>query len=147
VSIERKHFPLLAKNEYAVCEKSDGVRHVLIIFMFENVRLSVMINRALVATVLTLTLPKNAYDGTVLDGELVNEKLFLVYDAVKVAGTVVANKTLIERLAAAEPILKVRSVARTVGELFSRSENAGRSEDHNLERDTQTQAILRDEAT
>ena len=105
VSIERKHFRHLKKNRYVVCEKSDGVRHVMMAFMFHDSRMCVLVNRVFQVTLTPLSLPKNAYEGTILDGELVNDKVFLVYDAVEVSGISVRSKNLIERLLAAEPVI------------------------------------------
>lgn len=104
VSIERKHFHHL-KKRYVVCEKSDGVRHVMLVFTFEGTKLSVIINRAMEITMIPLSLPKNTYLGTVLDGELINDRLFLIYDAVKVNGEFIGDQNLIDRLLLAEPII------------------------------------------
>lgn len=53
-----------------------------------------------------LNLPRIAYSGTVFDGELVQENLLLVYDAVCVAGTPVSTLTLIQRMEHANSIIK-----------------------------------------
>jgi hypothetical protein len=110
VSIERRHFGLLSSAPYVVCEKTDGVRHVLMATMFGGKKVCVLVNRAFEMTLLPLTLPKKAYDGsgTIIDGELVqskskpNKKLFMVYDAVCVGGGDVRGRTLIERLTIAD---------------------------------------------
>ena len=36
ISIEYRHFDTLASNPYVVCEKTDGVRFMMLAFMFEN---------------------------------------------------------------------------------------------------------------
>lgn len=97
ISIERRHFPILKGGEYAVCEKTDGVRHLLVSFMFGDKKMCILVNRVYEMTLVPISLPKSAYQGTVLDGELV-EKTFLVYDAVTVSGTCVKNLPLNERL-------------------------------------------------
>jgi len=104
ISIERSHFPLLKKNKYVVCEKSDGVRHLLVSFMFGDKKICVLVNRMFTITLVPLNLPKVAYQGTILDGELV-DTTFLIYDAVVVSGTNVKDFNLIERLQSAEKIL------------------------------------------
>ena len=102
VSIERRHFPLLKHQPYLVCEKTDGVRHLLA-STDEGVFL---INRALVIDKVNVRLPKN----TLLDGELVETKkggrLFIVYDAVRVKGQSLMNVPLDARLEAARKVVK-----------------------------------------
>jgi len=36
ISIERKHFDILSKNDYVVCEKTDGTRYMMLTFMYES---------------------------------------------------------------------------------------------------------------
>jgi hypothetical protein len=75
-------------------------------FMFQENKMCVMINRALEVSLVPLSLPRDAYKGTILDGELLmQEKLFLVYDVVYVAGESVAHQSLIQRLQSADPIV------------------------------------------
>ena len=82
VSIERRHFPLLKRQPYLVCEKTDGVRHLLVSFETGVF----LVNRAFACESVKIRIPKD----TVLDGELVkckNGKMaFMVYDAVTVKG-------------------------------------------------------------
>jgi len=106
VSIERKHFPILRRNEYLVCEKSDGVRHLLIAVMYGDKKMCIIMNRANDMYLVPLNLPRVAYSGTVFDGELVQDSLLLVYDAVCVAGTPVSTLTLIQRMEHANSIIK-----------------------------------------
>ena len=105
ISIEYKHFPILRENEYVVCEKTDGERHMMVALMYEGKRKCVFVNRAFNITEVTINLKKDAYDGTILDGELY-ENTLMVYDAVWVAGNSVWNKTLTQRLESAQNILK-----------------------------------------
>ena len=102
VSIERRHFPLLRSQPYLVCEKTDGIRHLLASFE-DGVFL---VNRAYVAEKVAIRVPKD----TLLDGELVTakngKKLFMVYDAVRTKGEDVAHKPLTERLEAARKVVK-----------------------------------------
>lgn len=98
ISIERKHFPTLKYNDYMVCEKTDGVRVALLAFMFQSKKVTLLINRALVMTWVSLSLPKTAHSGgTLLDGELVGNHLIL-YDGVWVSGEDLKSKNLLERL-------------------------------------------------
>jgi hypothetical protein len=120
VSIERRHFPLLKKQPYLVCEKTDGVRHLLASFE-DGVFL---VNRAYKAEKVAIRVPKD----TLLDGELVTAKeglrpdgkppvsLFMVYDAVRVKGEDVSQKPLTERLEAARKVVK--GIIKTAGAPF-----------------------------
>jgi len=102
VSIERRHFPLLKRQPYLVCEKTDGVRHLLA-STDEGVFL---VNRAFACEKINVRVPKD----TLLDGELVKTKtgktLFMVYDAVRVKGEDLTQKPLTERLEAARKVVK-----------------------------------------
>jgi hypothetical protein len=102
VSIERRHFPLLKVQPYLVCEKTDGVRHLLASFE-DGVFL---VNRAYVSEKVSIRVPKD----TLLDGELVTskagKKLFMVYDAIRTKGEDVSHKPLTERLEAARKVVK-----------------------------------------
>jgi mRNA capping enzyme, catalytic domain/mRNA capping enzyme, C-terminal domain len=113
VSIERRHFPLLKRQPYLVCEKSDGVRHLLVSTEDGFVGL---VNRAFHIEVAKVRVPKD----TLLDGELVktkNQKMyFMVYDAVRVKGEDVSQKPLTERLEAARKVAK--AIIKTAGAPF-----------------------------
>ena len=102
ISIERRHFALLKKQPYLVCEKTDGVRNFLVSFeggVF-------LVNRAFQSIPIKIRLPKE----TLLDGELVTAKngkvLFMVYDAVMVKGEDLSAKPLNIRLDAARVVIK-----------------------------------------
>lgn len=102
VSIERRHFPLLKKQPYVVCEKTDGTRNFLLSFE-DGVFL---VNRAFQTVPVKVRIPKD----TLLDGELVTAKngkvLFMVYDAVLVKGENLCAKPLNARLDAARAVVK-----------------------------------------
>ena len=102
VSIERRHFPLLKRQPYMVCEKTDGVRHLLA-STDEGVFL---VNRAFACEKVNIRVAKD----TLLDGELVKTKngkvLFMVYDAVRVKGEDLTQKPLDARLDAARKVTK-----------------------------------------
>ena len=113
VSIERRHFPLLKVQPYLVCEKTDGVRHLLT-STDEGV---FIVNRAFHVEPVKIKVPKN----TLLDGELVKTKngqkmLFMVYDAVRVKGEDMTQKPLHERLEAARKAVK--TIIKTAGAPF-----------------------------
>lgn len=118
VSIERRHFVEFRKREYLVCEKTDGVRHMLVSCEHEGKRVTALVNRAFAMTPVSTMIPR----GTILDGELVELKaggtrpVFLVYDAVVVKGLDVRRQPLTSRLEAARSLLK--SVVRSTKDPF-----------------------------
>lgn len=105
VSIERRHFCLLKHQPYLVCEKTDGVRHLLVSTPEGTVAL---VNRAFNIEPVKIRIPKD----TLLDGELVKARngkmLFMVYDAVRVKGEDLMKVPLDQRLE------KARSVVKTI---------------------------------
>lgn len=105
VSIETKHFPVLKRGAYMVCEKTDGERHMLVALTYEGKRTCVFVNRAFKMIEVSLRLKKSAYEGTILDGELYGNTL-MVYDAVLVCGQSVWNCTLLERLQASRTLMQ-----------------------------------------
>ena len=102
VSIERRHFPLLKRQPYLVCEKTDGVRHLLA----STDEGAFLVNRAFACEKINVRVPKD----TLLDGELVTtktgKKLFMVYDAVRVKGEDLTRTPLGARLDAARKVVK-----------------------------------------
>lgn len=99
ISIERKHLPLLKQKLYVVCEKTDGVRHLLVCLQIGPKKVCALVDRLFHIRVIRAALPVN----TLLDGELLNEK-FVIHDAMMIGGESVMNKYLTERLD------KIRSV-------------------------------------
>ena len=103
VSIERRHFPLLKRQPYVVCEKTDGVRHFLLCTADGA---TAIVNRAFKIENVKIKIPK----GTLLDGELVKTKsgkvLFVVHDTICVKGESVMARPLTERLDAASQLVK-----------------------------------------
>jgi len=102
VSIERRHFPLLKRQPYFVCEKTDGVRYFLV-STDEGVYL---VNRAFKVEPVKMRVPKD----TLFDGELVQTKtgkiLFMIHDAVKVKGENLIKVPLDQRLEVARKAIK-----------------------------------------
>jgi hypothetical protein len=102
ISIERRHFSILQSKPYLVCEKTDGVRHMLV--CFENKdgkKICALVDRAFHVTYTTLTVPRD----TILDGELLGN-VFHVYDAIRIKGEDLRQKSLVERLAKANAVAK-----------------------------------------
>ena len=116
ISIERKHFSTLKNGNYVVCEKTDGVRHALVCTTFEGKKKAFLINRALQLTPVSLSFPKKAYDGTVIDGELVEGKLFMVYDGMMIYGESVMSLNLNDRISKTD--LFIKGIMKTKKDLF-----------------------------
>ena len=102
VSIERRHFPLLKRQPYFVCEKTDGTRHLLA----STEEGTFLVNRAFKIEPVKMKVPKD----TLLDGELVKTKagrwLFVVHDAVRVKGVDLTRSALNIRLDTARKAIK-----------------------------------------
>lgn len=102
VSIERRHFPLLKKQPYLVCEKTDGTRH----FLLNCEAGTFIVNRAFQTEPVKIRIPKD----TLLDGELVKLKngqtLFVIHDAVIARGEDLMNLSLKLRLDKARAVVK-----------------------------------------
>jgi len=99
ISIERSHFGILRHSHYMVCEKTDGVRHMLVCFEFDGRKYCLLVNRAFEFKYTTLAVPR----GTILDGELLGNE-FLVYDAVMIRGEDVKGLNLLKRLEKAKEL-------------------------------------------
>jgi len=111
VSIEYKHFDILKRSPYVVCEKTDGVRYMLLAFMFENKKRCVFLNRAMDMFECSLNFRKPVYDGTILEGELY-EDTFMIYDCLTVSGSVVGNTNFVDRLESIEKLMKMLTVLK-----------------------------------
>ena len=114
VSIERKHFNTLCSQPYVVCEKTDGVRCMLLAFMFEGRKMCVCLNRALDMFLCPLNFRKSVYDGngTILEGELYNDDTFMMYDALIVNGKGVGHLDFLDRLKHIEELMKLLTVLK-----------------------------------
>lgn len=111
VSIEYKHFDVLKSQPYAVCEKTDGVRYMLLAFMFGTTKRCMFVNRALDMFECALNFRKPIYQGTILEGELY-EDMFMIYDCLLDSGTVIGNKKFTDRLVDTEKIIKMLTVLK-----------------------------------
>ena len=114
VSIERKHFAVLRAQPYVVCEKTDGVRCMLLAFMFEGRKTCVCLNRALDMFLCQLNFRKPVYEGngTILEGELYREETFMIYDALVAAGKGVGHLEFLDRLEHIENVVKMLTVLK-----------------------------------
>ena len=102
ISIERRHFKHF-KNEYYACEKTDGVRIALVCLEINGTKHCCTVDRAMkFQPVVFKSIGKRAYNGTILDGEMVTTKdgktMFMVYDAVLICGENVKGSNFKDRL-------------------------------------------------
>lgn len=107
VPVMRRHLSSLKQPPgYLISDKTDGMRAVLCMFVFNARRIALLIDRKMrLYSVAPIEFPTAAYDGTILDGELVNNKRtgrlqFLVFDVVSVCGTsLLQEPSVMDRLA------------------------------------------------
>lgn len=111
VSLDTSHFSLLKSEAYYVCEKTDGVRMLLVCYVVGPLKVVALVDRALTAYVLPLQrVPKAMFQGTLLDGELAWNKVdrewdYQVFDAMCVSGVPVLDLPLPLRMGAAHRAL------------------------------------------
>ena len=101
ISIERQHFGILRRNNYVVCEKTDGIRHALLAVMYDDKKMCVLVDRSQEMYLMPLNLPKPMFQGTVMDGELVKTETgwqYIVYDCLLVANRHVGHLELTRRI-------------------------------------------------
>lgn len=118
VSLDTGHFAALRAQPYYVCEKTDGVRFLLVCCLVrgpggETYKTCALVDRALCAYLLPLRhVPKAMFQGSLLDGELAwNAEEgawdYLVFDAVCISGVPVLNDDLRARLGSVHRVLGV----------------------------------------
>lgn len=106
VSIERASLSRL-RNEYLVCEKTDGMRAALLCVRYNGLKIVALLDRKMDVYLFSLRkVPRALFQGTLLDCELAWDKVeddlvLLVFDAVVVSGVHVGHTDLYRRLAAA----------------------------------------------
>ena len=103
VSIERIHMESLRKNDYRVCEKSDGQRFLFVCSRYEGKPYCFVMDRKKDIFVLRFEIVTEAFEGTILDGEIILNKQtnlheFLVYDSTMVCGENIMEKTHEKRM-------------------------------------------------
>ena len=111
VSIERVHMEGLFNKPYWVCEKSDGMRFLLVCTRYLGKPYCFLVDRRLDVYMLNLEIVTDAFDGTILDGELVRNKVthcfeYLVYDSTMVKGESTMNLPHSERIKRAVDVVQ-----------------------------------------
>jgi hypothetical protein len=71
VTVMVKDFEILKKEEYMICEKSDGERHVMLLLNIDNKPMCFLINRNNDLYFVTLSLKKEIFEGSIFDGEII----------------------------------------------------------------------------
>lgn len=97
VSIERKHFDALRSDEYLVGVKNDGERYCIVFANIDNRDVCVLLDRSLVAHLVPLRASKRLYEGTIIDGEMVDGN-FVAFDCPVYGGIDVHQCKFSERL-------------------------------------------------
>jgi mRNA guanylyltransferase len=123
VSIERKHIHQLFTNDYRVCEKSDGERYLFVCLKYNDLFLTVFINRKQEVILLPFTCENTLFNGTLLDGELVYDRVsqkynYMVYDCIRAFGDDVSSNALDDRLIRATAALSQLKMNASVGISF-----------------------------
>jgi len=71
VAVEIKDLDTLKKEEYMVCEKTDGERAVLLLININNKPMCFIINRNNELYFMDLSFKKEVFEGSIFDGELI----------------------------------------------------------------------------
>jgi hypothetical protein len=117
-SLERQDFEMIQnkKDTYWFCEKTDGVRYLLICLRYKGVNMALLMDRKCTDLyILPLQkFPRAAYQGSLFDGELAWNKCtgkfhFLIFDAVCVSGIPVWYLPLSHRIKCVSLCLSVYS--------------------------------------
>lgn len=105
-SLERADFPKLRQQPYFVCEKTNGVRFLMLCCTHDDKRVCAIVDRAMAVYLLPLqAVPTAAFQGSVIDCELAFNKVdkqwqLLVFDAYVVCGVPMFHKPFSHRMGA-----------------------------------------------
>ena len=119
-SLLRADLPVLSHTEYYVAPKHDGVRHLLLMGWCEDTDYTALITRGGHVTLLPYkSIEGKDHQGTLFDGELMNDHTFVIFDAYAASGYDVKSCDLSDRLKAVEPhTARMQSVAINEGYLL-----------------------------
>lgn len=119
VSLDTGHYPTLRSQRYYACEKTDGVRFLLVCCAVpaprtgEPLKVCALLDRTMTAYLAPLRhVPRAMFQGSLIDGELVWNRAderweYLVFDAVCVSGVPVMADGLRDRLEAVHAVMGV----------------------------------------
>ena len=111
VSLERSNFPTLQTKLYWLCEKTDGIRFALCCFEYNQLNMSVLMDRSFSLYLFPLHhTPTAMFQGTILDGEVAYNKTtkrwtFLIFDALDVSGIPMHTLPFSQRMACVQKAL------------------------------------------
>ena len=94
VSLEKRHIPILHNRHYFISNKLDGIRMG---FICSNDKVF-FINRKMDIFPVDFRVEREFFKGTMLDGEMMSDGTYIVYDAVMICGHVIRNYNMIKRL-------------------------------------------------
>jgi len=102
VSIEKKNFEKFEKFEYNILLKLDGTRF-LMYFLRDKLdkKQCILINRALNFFAIEINCDDNLYNGTLVDGELINNNnnwKFIIHDSVLLGGNKISKQPYSTRM-------------------------------------------------
>jgi hypothetical protein len=117
VSIERKHMSSVrTPGAYLATEKTDGVRHLLFVTMYDGKKLICMIDRNLDIFHCSFSVYDKLYEGSIFDGELVkteNRFQFNVFDTLAFLGENIMQGDFPRRFECAREFMKMVFPAKT----------------------------------
>lgn len=87
VSLEKKHITMIRTNNYFVSEKTDGIRMGLICIG----KTAILVDRKMKSTPVHFYIPDEFYNGTMLDGEMMSDGTYVVYDMIMICGKNIRN--------------------------------------------------------
>ena len=104
VSLETRDFDKLKKYEYAICEKTNGMRYFMFFTKHKDEKICLMVNRGF--NFYKIDIPQDIegeyWENTLFDGELVQENdsswTFYIHDCVCWCGVNVSRSSLFERM-------------------------------------------------
>lgn len=94
VSLQKRHIRMLYNNNYYVSEKVDGVRMALVF----NSNFVGFVNRKFDTIPVNFEVPDEFKRGTILDGEMLDDGTYMVYDVIVICGISVKNLNFNMRL-------------------------------------------------
>lgn len=112
-SLERADFAKLTEQSYFVCEKTDGVRFLLVCCEHGGRKVSAIVDRALTVYLLPmLAMPTAMFEGSIVDCELAYNKTLncpqlLAFDAYVVSGVPISRLPFSHRVQALQRAMSV----------------------------------------